>query len=240
MFILLAVPQNLQISTPIANAGPEGTEFAMRVDENKAYLWVYEGQVKFSNDQGLLRLLPDQGAVAERGLVPRVQIDIKPQDAVNWALYYPTILAYPDASRQINATVLKAIDEFRHNRIDSALALLETVSTTERQAYFYKVRSAIRLSVGLTDLALQDIQQILSYQAADADALAIKAILLLSQNQKQAAFDSVSKSFQADNQSPTAYSALSYVEQARFDLPKALLAAEQAAKYAPTRCFGLG
>jgi ferric-dicitrate binding protein FerR (iron transport regulator) len=76
-------PKLLKISTPIANAGPEGTEFAMRVDENSASLWVYEGGVKFFNDKGSSHLSPGQGAQAHKGQAPQAKIDIKPQDALS-------------------------------------------------------------------------------------------------------------------------------------------------------------
>ena len=51
-------PRQLKISTPIANAGPEGTEFAISVDHGKAALWVYEGGVKFYNGKGSVKLAP--------------------------------------------------------------------------------------------------------------------------------------------------------------------------------------
>ena len=48
-------PKFLKVSTPIANAGPEGTEFALSVDDSRASVWVYEGGVKFFNNKGSWR-----------------------------------------------------------------------------------------------------------------------------------------------------------------------------------------
>ncbi|KJV08142.1 FecR family protein, partial [Methylocucumis oryzae] len=69
-------PKSLQITSPIANAGPEGTEFAMSVNEHTAGLWVYEGAVTFFNPQGKVRLMPGQGAQAEVNQKPTMQITL--------------------------------------------------------------------------------------------------------------------------------------------------------------------
>jgi hypothetical protein len=121
-------PRRLNITTPIANAGPEGTEFALRVDDSKASLWVYEGGVKFFNTQGSVSLKPGQGAQAQLGQAPKAQIDIKPQDAVNWALYYPPILPYPDATMVIDSEIHTAINDFRQGHVDVALSRLDALA----------------------------------------------------------------------------------------------------------------
>lgn len=226
-------PRQLKISSPIANAGPEGTEFAMQVEANKASLWVYEGQVRFFNPQGELKLSPGQGAEALSGQTPRAQIAIKPADAVNWALYYPPILPYPRPSAVIDANIRVAIDEFRRGRTDDALFQLDAVAPEKRSAYYFKVRSAIRLTAGRVTDALQDIRQLLAENPNDAEALALEAVVALTQNRKDEALDLAHRAITADPDSATAYSALSYAEQGRFDLDQALAAAERAAGLAP-------
>ena len=84
-------PKQLQINTPIANAGPEGTEFALSVKDKSASVWVYEGSLKFFNQQGSVRLKPGEGAQAYPNQAPQARLDIKPEDAVAWALYYPPL-----------------------------------------------------------------------------------------------------------------------------------------------------
>jgi Flp pilus assembly protein TadD len=226
-------PKLLKISSPIANAGPEGTEFAMRVDDNNASLWVYEGGVKFFNDKGSVHLSPGQGAQAHKGQAPQAQIDIKPQDAVNWALYYPPLLPYPDAKTIIDNDIRTAIQDFRQGRVDVALAKLDGLSPEQQTAYFYKVRGAIRLTVGQDKLALQDIHALLANKPDDAEALALQSVLALTQNRKDEAYALANRAITANPQSASAYSALSYAEQGRFQLDKAQTAANQAVKLAP-------
>lgn len=226
-------PRRLQVNTPIANAGPEGTEFALSADDTKASLWVYEGKVRFFNEQGSIRINPGQGAQAYRGQAPQAQIDIKPQDAVAWALYYPPLLPYPDDKMTVDAGIRTAIEDFRQGRIDSALSRLDALSPEKRTPYFYKIRGAMRLTIGRVELALQDIQALLADNPNDAEALALQSVLALTQNRKDEAYDLASRAVASDPGSSTAYSALSYAEQGRFELEKALKAADQAVKHAP-------
>ncbi|WP_374090495.1 tetratricopeptide repeat protein [Methylomicrobium lacus] len=226
-------PKHLEITSPIANAGPEGTEFAMKVDDAKASLWVYEGAVRFFNPRGSIRLTPGQGAEAVGGQAPRSQIEVKPQDAVNWALYYPPILPYPKPSANIDNAVRTAIEDFRRGRGDQALLRLDRVAPEQQTPYFFKVRGAVRLMAGRVALAQEDIRNIFSGKPNDAEALALQSVLALTQNRKEEALQLANKAVASDPASPAAYSALSYAEQGRFDLDKALAAAEQATRYAP-------
>jgi Tfp pilus assembly protein PilF len=226
-------PRRLQVNTPIANAGPEGTEFALSADDTKASLWVYEGKVRFFNEQGSIRINPGQGAQAYRGQAPQAQIDIKPQDAVAWALYYPPLLPYPDDKMTVDAGIRTAVSDFRQGRIDEALSRLDALSPEKRTPYFYKIRGAMRLTIGRVEPALQDIQVLLADNPNDAEALALQSVLALTQNRKDEAHSLASRAVASDPDSATAYSALSYAEQGRFELEKALKAAEQAVKHAP-------
>jgi Flp pilus assembly protein TadD len=230
-------PRLLKISTPIANAGPEGTEFAMRVDGDQASLWVYEGSVKFYNDQGSVQLKPGQGAQAQLGSAPQAKIDIKPQDAVNWALYYPPVLAYPKPTDSIDPGLRTAIQDFRQGHLDTALAKLESLPKDRQSPYFHQVRAALRLTAGQDKLALQDIQALLTNNPNHAEALALKSVLALTQNRKDEALALATKATTANPQSASAYSALSYAEQGRFDLDKAQAAANEATKLAPHDAF---
>lgn len=226
-------PKRLEITTPIANAGPEGTEFAMSVDDNKASLWVYEGGVRFFNKQGSIQLKPGQGAQAKKGLAPQAKIDIKPQDAVNWALYYPPLLPYPDATTIIDSNIRTAIQDFRRGHVDIALSRLDGLSPEKQTPYFFKIRGAIRLTAGQDKLASQDIRALLANNPNDAEALALQSVLALTQNRKEEAYTLANRAISADPHSATAYSALSYAEQGRFELEKAQAAADQATKLAP-------
>jgi len=226
-------PRHLEITSPIANAGPEGTEFAMRVDDNNAALWVYEGAVRFFNPQGSLRLAQGQGAQVQRGQAPQARIDIKPQDAVNWALYYPPLLPLPDKSTLVDSNIRTAIRDFQLGHTDLALSRLDSLTSGQQTPYYLKIRGAMRLTAGRVDLALQDIQALLASKPDDTDALALQSVLALTQNRKDEAYNLAKRAIASDPHSATAYSALSYAEQGRFDLDNALKAAGQAVNLAP-------
>jgi Flp pilus assembly protein TadD len=230
---LSRTPKRLNVNTPFVNAQPIGTEFAMRVDDSAAALWVYEGNVKFSNAQGSLQLSPGQAAQARQGQAPQAKIDIKPQDAVVWALYYPPLLPYPDATTVIDNDLRTAIRDFRLGHVDVALARLDALPQARQTPYYLKVRGAMRLTVGQDQLALQDSRALLANNPNDAEALALQSVLALTQNRKDEGPALANQAIAANPQSSTAYSALSYAEQGRFELDNALAAAEQAVKLAP-------
>jgi tetratricopeptide (TPR) repeat protein len=222
-------PKHLKITSPIANAGPEGTEFAMSVDQDKAALWVYEGGVRFDNAQGNLHLKPGEGAQALAGQAPKAYLDIKPEDAVAWALYYPPLGAYTAG----DGALADAVQAFRQGRVDSALQTLDGIAPAQQTNQFLTNRAAMNLFVGRSQAAQQDIQQLLAGNANNADALALQSVLALTQNRKDQAYDLANKAVSANPASPWAQSALSYAEQSRFELDKALQAADQAVKLAP-------
>ncbi len=225
-------PIPLKITTPIANAGPEGTEFAVRSGPDRTSVWVYEGKVKFFNAKGSLDLKPGQGAQARLGQAPQAKIDIQPEDAVHWALYYPPLLPYTGQGN-VDSSIANAINNYRHGHIDQALSQLDAMPQNEQTPYFYKVRAAIRLSAGQDQKALDDIHALLRINPNDAVALALKSVIALTQNRKDEAYSLANQAVAANPKSATAYSALSYAEQGRFQLDKAQKAAAKAAQLAP-------
>jgi len=226
-------PRQLQITTPIANAGPEGTEFALRADAATADLWVYEGAVRFFNADGDIHMKPGEAAHAVPGQAPRARIDIRPGDAVNWALYYPPLLPYPDATTPIDPALRAVIQDYRQGRVDAALAALDAFPPAQQTSYFFKVRGAIRLTAGQSELAMRDIQALWAQNPDDADALAFASVLALTQGHKPEAHALALQAVNANPQSANAHSALSYVWQGHFELEKALQSAERAKQLAP-------
>ncbi len=226
-------PKQLQITTPIANAGPEGTEFALRADDSSAELWVYEGAVRFFNTYGDIHLKAGEAGQTLLGQAPRARIDLKPADAVNWALYYPPLLPYSVPDAAIAPALHAAMQNYRQGRVDLALSALDRTPPAEQSSAFLKARAAIRLTAGQSQLAMQDIQTLRAGNANDADALALESIMALTQNRKADALNLAERAVTANPQSATAYSALSYSQQAGFELEKALAAAQHASELSP-------
>ncbi|MBK8909628.1 MAG: TonB-dependent receptor [Rhodospirillales bacterium] len=88
-------PRSLQVDTPYVNAAAEGTEFAVLVGGGRTEIVVFEGRVVAANDQGRLELGNGEAGVATAGTAPSRMVVVRPADAVQWALYYPPILALP-------------------------------------------------------------------------------------------------------------------------------------------------
>lgn len=61
--------RQVEIRTPFVNASIEGTEFVIRVQEDRSHVTVQEGAVRASNDLGMVLVGPGQQAVAQRRYV---------------------------------------------------------------------------------------------------------------------------------------------------------------------------
>ena len=87
-------PRFLQFSTPYANAGLEGTEFDIRVDENNRLteIIVLEGEVAVSTPAGELSVGSDHVALAKDGEAPTASPYAAPIERMRWASYYPPII----------------------------------------------------------------------------------------------------------------------------------------------------
>ncbi|OAI20615.1 tetratricopeptide repeat protein, partial [Methylomonas koyamae] len=225
---LSRTPKRLTVTTPIANAGPEGTEFALRVDDTQAALWVYEGGVRFFNAQGSVSLQPGQSAEAGLGQAPRAVIDLRPADAVSWALYYPPLVSANASS--LSPSLQSALLDYRQGRIDAALKNLDALPESRDSL---KIRAALRLIVGRVEAAKQDVAALLAADPNDADALALQSVAALTLNAKDDALALARRAVAASPQSVPAQSALSYAEQSRFELSNALQAAVRATELAP-------
>ncbi|MGH8583288.1 MAG: FecR domain-containing protein [Gammaproteobacteria bacterium] len=237
LHIITRVPRALSIRTPYANAGVEGTEFVLRVRRNESQLWVYEGRVRFDNKAGTLVLTSGEAAFAERGRAPQRRIVVRPRKAVEWALYYPPVIdtrpeRVPDSPAK--DAIRAALRDYRAGNITRALQRLESVPATDRNAYTLGVRAGLYLSIGRVPKAEHDILSILQRNPRDATALALRSIIAIVRNEAiEAALRDARAAVQAEPRSPTPYVALSYAQQAAFDIEAALASLEQASRYAP-------
>ncbi|MBS1244013.1 MAG: hypothetical protein H6R41_550 [Deltaproteobacteria bacterium] len=199
------VTRNLEVRTATVNAGVEGTEFFLRVEEGKTDLTVFEGKVLAANAAGTLPVTTGQSAVAEAGKAPAYRTVVRPRDAVQWALYYPPI-------------------------VDPRPAGLKEDSGDPR---FYTTRASQLLAVGRVDEANADIAKALAMDPKNSDAFALQSIVAVTQNEKGKALDLAQRAVASDPKSATARIALSYAQQAHFDLPGALASLDDAVKLAP-------
>ncbi|PWT82769.1 MAG: hypothetical protein C5B57_08150 [Blastocatellia bacterium] len=93
----------LTIQTPSAAAAVRGTEINLRIGgAGETVLTVVEGSAEFSNPQGSIVVNAGEEGTALPGQAPTKRVILNPEDAVQWALYYPARVAYrelPAAAR---------------------------------------------------------------------------------------------------------------------------------------------
>jgi ferric-dicitrate binding protein FerR (iron transport regulator) len=76
-------------------AAIRGTEVSLAVasDGDETEFSVLEGQVEAETDGGSLTLAGGQSAVGRKGAAPTRGVQVRPQDAVQWALYYVPVIS---------------------------------------------------------------------------------------------------------------------------------------------------
>jgi tetratricopeptide (TPR) repeat protein len=195
--------KNLEVQTAFVNAGIEGTEFLVMVEEGKTSITMFEGRVLASNEAGSVTVTSGQSAVAERGKSPVAQTVVGPWDAVHWTLYYPPVVyEHPEG--------LKKNDPRLYTSLASSL-----------------------LGVGRVDEAEADIRRALELDPNNSMAFALQSIIAVTQNEKEKARDLATRAVQANPNSAAARIALSYAQQANFDLNGALASLMEAVRVEP-------
>ncbi len=209
-------PTDIDINTPYVTAGVRGTEFVIHSRNDRceyapaagnqgcAALWVQEGLVEASNSKGKLIVDGqsesdrDRTIVALAGRPPQHRaLAIKPDDAVNWVLYYPPLVRM--RGQPPEAPIRKALNRIDEGDIKGAKELLDERIQTEASAPLHALRSAIALK----------------------------------QNDQAGARKDAERAVALDPGLPDAHLALSYVQQAAFDLAAAQISTDLAAKSAP-------
>ncbi len=233
------VPRSLNISTPFVNASVEGTEFLVRVGTDTAFLSVFEGAVTAQNKHGSLKLTSGESATVGAGQAPIIQQVIRPRENVQWALYYPAILQFdrktfagqPAGAWQSRAA--QSISLFTEGAIPQALDALSEIGKKIDDARFFNYRASLRLAVGQVAGAQSDLDQSLALTPNDGDALALKAVIAVVQNDREGALALSEQALTAAPNSVGPLLARSYALQSNFQLAKAREALESAVAQEP-------
>ena len=203
-------PRRLKVVTPFLNAAVEGTEFYVRVAQDKTFLSIFEGRVAASNTAGNLALTGGQSAVAAAGKAPVLRVVVRPRDAVQWALYYLPVMYVPPG---------------------------EVPKEDVSDPHFLAYRASQLLAVGRVDEAGVDIERALSLDPTYSDAFALQSIIAVVQNEKEKALSAAQKAVDTGPNSATARIAMSYARQASFDLESARDSVEEAVKLDPNNAL---
>ncbi|WP_371128869.1 TonB-dependent receptor domain-containing protein [Nitrosospira sp. Nsp1] len=236
LYVITRTPKPFRVRTPILVADVKGTEFFLETDQDSATLMIYEGKVSASNEHGGISLANNEAAIIPRDQAPHKEEIVRPADAVQWALYYPTIVGYriDEANTgESSPALLASIELYQQGKLSEALAALDNVSQSERSPRFLTYHAGLLLSVGRADEARADIEQTLKLEPGNSDAYALQAIIAVVQNDKDPALTLANKAVELDQTSSAARLALSYAQQAHFRIEAALQSVQQAAEIDP-------
>jgi tetratricopeptide (TPR) repeat protein len=219
-------PREMEINTPYVNATIEGTEFLIRAEARQAQITVFEGIVAAANAQGRVRVSGGHSVTAAAGQPPKPYTLVRPRDSVQWALYYPPIdAALGGRGGRIPATLpprlRAALKLASQNNKGGALAELDRVPVRQRGARFYHYQAAFLLSVGRVDEARAAIDRALKQNPKLGLAYALRAIIAVVQNKRDAALADAQRAVALEPRASAPKIALSYVQQAHFELEAA-------------------
>ncbi|HED16032.1 MAG TPA: tetratricopeptide repeat protein, partial [Gammaproteobacteria bacterium] len=217
-----------KVITPFVNAGVEGTEFVVAVYPNRSEVTVFEGHVAVTNQYGKLNLTGGQSAVANKGQAPVLKIEIKPRNAVHWALHYPAILqadenllASAGGNPAVTTAVNKSLGEHKSGNQYQALETIDAIDPGKMNDSMLVYRASLRLHAGRDDTASKDIDKVLARTPDNADALALASIIALVQNRKDDASQLAKHAYTLDPERISTALAYSYTLQASLKLDEA-------------------
>jgi Flp pilus assembly protein TadD len=229
-------PRSLKVTTPFVNAAVEGTEFFVRVDDDKTFLSIFEGQVLASNNSGSLMLTDGQSAIAEADKAPVSHVVVHPRDAVQWALYYPPINHRYEEFKEDDPRLYtnRASSLLSVGRVEEARAEIEkALAVDPNNSQALSLQSIIAVTQNEKDKALT-----LAKKAVEADPKSASARIALSYAQ-QADFDlkdsleSLKQAVQVEPENALAWARLAELHMSFAELDKALEAANKAVSLNP-------
>jgi tetratricopeptide (TPR) repeat protein len=239
-------PRKFRLSSPIATIGVRGTEFYMSTEPGQTEISVLEGQVDASNDVGEIEVAGGQTALIRPGQAPQARLLVRPLDRVQWALFYPPVLAAAAGAdvtpADIPREIERALRDMARNDPESAFDALERTPDAQRDATFHVYRAALALSVGLVEESNADIARALELDPGEALGYALRAITHVTQNRPAEALADGERAVQL-GPSPASFIALSYAQQAGSRIPAArdsMLAAVEQFPEAPLAWARLG
>ncbi len=180
--------------------------------------------------EGELPVPSGQSAVAKPGQAPQPYLVARPRDAVQWSLFYPPIFSAPPGN---TSDLLSAQRLAEAGDIAGALAALDRLPNEGRDAAALTYRAALLLQVGQAGEARSAIDAALGADPDAADALALRGVIAVVQNEREAALADTTKAVELAPTSAAAKIALSFAQQASFDIEGARATMLQAVEEQP-------
>jgi Flp pilus assembly protein TadD len=227
--------QQLNIHTPFINAVHEGTEFLVEVDATQTQISVFDGQVAAQNEFGKIDIHQGFTGIGFANLPPQIQaLTIKPEDAVQWSLYYPPIIDDSSNGRlAADSNLIPALEAYRQGHSFQSLAALDAAPIDQHNVHYLTLKAALLLTVGRVDEAGPLINQAQQLEPTSSDAFALKAIIAVAKNQQQQALEWANQAVTANPESSIAKIAQSYAYQSLFNIDEALKSTQEAVRLAP-------
>ncbi len=156
----------LTVQTPAAAAAVRGTEINVRIGAaGETVLTVVEGTAEFSNPQGAILVNAGEEGTAVPGQAPTKRVILNPEDAVQWALYYPVQVAWRDLPAAARASSAgDGFERLRMGNVAAALQVFQAAAATDVWS---------RIGVSMTHLAAGDTERartVLVERAGTTDA----------------------------------------------------------------------
>jgi Flp pilus assembly protein TadD/outer membrane cobalamin receptor len=226
LHFITRTPHAFDVQTDYVNAGVKGTEFILAANRTEQYgeVVMLEGDVLASNENGQQSVRGGAAVIARNGQAPQILTVPALRDAVQWTLYYPPLPSTKQPGFQ------PALERLHRGDIVGALAQLEKLPVSDRDADYHALVAAIDLQRGETAQARIALDRALALQPAHPQALALSAVSAVAVGDTNRASTLLK---QAQAQAPRDTSVLiarSYLEQAQFQLADALVSAQQAAE----------
>jgi len=236
LHVITRTPRAFSVKTPFINANVDGTEFAMRVTDERATVVVFEGVVQASNPAGSATLASGEQATAT-GVddLPVKSIVVRPLDAVAWTLYFPAVFDSRLKNLEVDtdSALRRSMELYRLGDFSQALVALDASPRAAPSVSMLNYRAGLLLMVGRVEEARTNLGAALRLDAANSDAHALEAVIAVVENDKQRAVEFARRAVSEDPKSPAALIALSYAQQASFDLEAALDSARRAVDIDP-------
>jgi Flp pilus assembly protein TadD len=227
-----------EIKTPVVSASIRGTEFVVNVSPEESQIQVLAGEVVAANKYGSATLHGGEQASTAPGKGPVRTLLVNPLNAVQWALYYPAISEpsnFLDERELLNPAEASALEKYRSGDSDSALEELRAHLDLSKLGTLFLAGLHLERGQVIEAEALHHTFAARFNAAAGDKSTALyhaqKAIIALTKNRLEEAEESVAAAGSATAASALA---LSFVQQAKFDLDGAKTTIGEATSKWPT------
>lgn len=188
------------VTTPHVSASVRGTEFVVEVTKGETVISVLDGAVTAKNKLGEVDLGKNEQAVTKAGQAPVKQIMVHPENAVQWALYYPQVLIAQDmkGAKASAETAQQALVQLVHNNRAEARRLINDSLGKSRTATGLLVLSYVEQGDFDMEQARDALAEAEKLAPTDPLILARRAEIELGFGDKDAAKQYVAKSLSSD------------------------------------------